>query len=280
MDSQLRNPAVALVTRTFQLLSAALLCSLLTGCFFLPGKFTSHLDIRRDGSYSFSYIGELVFVFPEEAGTGWTDTMARCVDDTAPRPCAADEVQAHRVHFEAGAIARKAQAAEFAAIFGYDPYDRAANEEIARRMTEYRGWNKVAYIGDGVFAVEYQISGIIDQDLVFPVLPHAQIAMPFINIRRTKGSSVEIAAPALATQQLRSALLGMTGIQDDADLPMMKRADGTFILTTDAELSDSNGKMKKHLSEHSIEWRIDGTTETLPKAQLVLDVSEPLKESK
>jgi hypothetical protein len=64
---------------------------LLTGCFFIPGKFVSNMDLRRDGGFTFAYKGEVVFQMPNEkmlgAGGGvasaelpktWNDKMAVC----------------------------------------------------------------------------------------------------------------------------------------------------------------------------------------------------------
>jgi hypothetical protein len=42
-------------------------CALLTGCFFSPGRFVSELDIRRDGRFTYSYVGEIIFLSPPQA---------------------------------------------------------------------------------------------------------------------------------------------------------------------------------------------------------------------
>jgi hypothetical protein len=39
---------------------------LLSSCFLAPGAFTSSLDLRRDGSFTFAYKGEVIFQSPDE----------------------------------------------------------------------------------------------------------------------------------------------------------------------------------------------------------------------
>ena len=52
----------AMITnRTFAgALSAAALLLLLAGCMVLPGRFASDLSLRRDGTFTFHYKGEIV----------------------------------------------------------------------------------------------------------------------------------------------------------------------------------------------------------------------------
>lgn len=256
---------------------ASLLCLLLSGCFVLPGKFVSHLDIRRDGSFTFNYTGELVFATREEGKRNWSDVMAYCSTDkdNGSLPCSENEIRKQRIHFEEGQVIKSAQAAQIAAVSGYNSYDRDANDEIARRMTGYQGWKEVVYVGDGVFDVYYQMSGNVDHDVVFPVLPQAQMVVPFITIRRSKnGNILEIDAPTLSTIVMRSLLYELTGAFDSDDFPLFERTEGTFVITTDADLTDTNGKTRKDSSGQAIEWHIDGALEKMPHTQLALDAPE------
>lgn len=45
--------------RYWALAAATLATLLLAGCLLLPGKFTSGIDLRKDGSFSFTYKGEI-----------------------------------------------------------------------------------------------------------------------------------------------------------------------------------------------------------------------------
>jgi hypothetical protein len=70
--------------KMLKLASAALLALSLTGCFLTPGKFASSIDLRRDGSFTVAYQGEVIFQPPDEMmgekkePKPWADTMAIC----------------------------------------------------------------------------------------------------------------------------------------------------------------------------------------------------------
>src|ERR1700754_248016 len=87
---------------------------LLTGCLWGPGKFTSDLTLKKDGSFILDYKGEIVLQLPPDAGEvdkPWTPSMAHCVVPGSPvaqssggvvvtssvkppaaRPCSKDEI--------------------------------------------------------------------------------------------------------------------------------------------------------------------------------------------
>ena len=76
--------------KLIRIVAAVMAPVLLSGCFFIPGKFTSNMDVRRDGSFTFAYNGELVFQIPDEKmmkgdsekeDKKWTDKMAVCWSD-------------------------------------------------------------------------------------------------------------------------------------------------------------------------------------------------------
>ncbi|MBK8273645.1 MAG: hypothetical protein IPK89_12435 [Sphingomonadales bacterium] len=55
----------------------------LTSCFLIPGAFTSNLDLRKDGNFTFAYQGEIIFQSPDEMMKDgktdvWTDDKANC----------------------------------------------------------------------------------------------------------------------------------------------------------------------------------------------------------
>lgn len=254
------------------------LCSLLTGCFFLPGNFTSRLDIRRDGTFDFEYVGEILAALPEEAGPKkWEPAMAHCYRDDSDdeRTCTPDEIMAQRERFETGENAREQQAADIAELVGYDSYDQASNDEFARKMMNFRGWDKVTYMGHGVFAVEYRLSGTLERELTFPALPQAQLVMPFLTIRRAKDRVVDVEAAGLSPHRLRRVMLralqGANGTSDRDDVPRFNRAKGSFTLTSDTDLTASNGEESVTGGRHTVVWTIDGNTQIVPQAQIVLD---------
>ncbi len=70
----------------FSRLCAVLLLPLmLSSCFLVPGAFTSALDLRKDGSFTFAYKGEVIFQSPDEmmksasdAPKTWNQAKAVC----------------------------------------------------------------------------------------------------------------------------------------------------------------------------------------------------------
>ncbi len=72
--------------------AALALPALLSGCFLTPGVFTSSMDLRRDGSFTFAYKGEMIFQSPNELVNGnktpkvWNDKGAKCFKDKDSEP--------------------------------------------------------------------------------------------------------------------------------------------------------------------------------------------------
>lgn len=262
---------------TARLLATFVICLALSGCFFLPGKFTAHLDLRRDGTFTYRYTGELLFAHPDmerfEEYRAPMETDNSCeLDDPdlaggASTACSTQN-EALRAAELAGLAARQAQAAEFASIAGYNPYDRAANEEIASHLTDYPGWKHAAYKGAGVFDVVYEILGTLDREMTFPILPQAQFSFPILTIRRTNGNRVEIEAPGMAPDRLRRQVIRISG--DDDGFPLFNRARGTFTITTDAEVTDTDGTLQSESGLRTIGWNVDGMLTQTPRLQVSL----------
>ena len=73
-------------TRRLFVTAAALL---LAGCLWGPGKFGSDLTLRKDGSFTLDYRGEIVLQLPPDfagAAVPWKDEMAHCVAETRTTP--------------------------------------------------------------------------------------------------------------------------------------------------------------------------------------------------
>jgi hypothetical protein len=62
---------------------------LLTGCFLTPGSFTSSLDLRKDGTFTYIYNGEMLMQSPDDVGGKnapkiWSEANAQCFKDGEP----------------------------------------------------------------------------------------------------------------------------------------------------------------------------------------------------
>jgi hypothetical protein len=213
---------------------AAGLAVLLTGCLLTPGKFTSSLDLRKGGTFTYKYDGEIhLLALSKLAQMGQAaenDEYVEepCYDDETfeERDCTADEMAEHRKAWDEGAAARKAKkeqdaAAMRAMLGGIDPADPAAAEELAARLRRQVGWNRVDYKGDGLFDVSFSLTGKLDHDFLFPTFEGFPMANFFVTASRRVGGAVRIDAPGFGPQAggnpFQSMMMaGMMGSAGDA----------------------------------------------------------------
>ncbi len=256
----------------------AALSLILSACYFIPGKYDATLDIRRDGTFTFRYVGELVFALPKNKTMEiWDENELRCFDEKAKegRICNAAEVKAKKQDFDARQKQQKEETDKLATIFGYNVSDEAANAKLADRMMQSRGWKSAVYKGSGIYEIDYQISGNLDRDMVFPVLPDTQASFPFIVIRPSSDGAVEVSAKGLSSGLFHELLIGQN--PKAADLELLRRTNGTFTITTDAEILSSNGGTAND-EKSTIRWvvvggELVGRPKESPRA--LLRVSQP-----
>ena len=168
---------------------------LLTGCLWGPGKFTSDLVLRKDGSFMLDYRGEIVLETADAmAKPPWQSSLAHCTsDDGKDRTCTAKEIADQRAEYE-----KKQKSDEEAAkAFGLPGADDESNRAFAAKLMKYAGWRSVTYAGKGVYDVDYHVEGRLTQDFVFPVMPDNNIVIPFIALRRRADGAVLVDAPGL-----------------------------------------------------------------------------------
>jgi hypothetical protein len=270
---------------------AALLCLLAGACFLLPGKFGSELSLRRDGSFAFSYTGDIHVLALTKMAQEELDEPAKfepqpCYDDDSghERDCSDDEVAAQRADWDTqqeAAKAKKKQDAEMLQkmLGGIDPSDPRAAEELAARMRKQAGWKSVQYLGDGKFAVDYAIAGRLDHDFSFPTVEKLPVVTPFVAIYRRSDGTVRVDAPAFAAVSNGGPFAGMAqamagGKDDDEDgkAAGVPQLDGTFAIVTDGEILANNtddgpqaGPTGKRLS-----WQVTPRTTSAPTALIRL----------
>jgi len=286
-----------------RLMMLAALSAILAGCLLLPGKFDSALDIRRDGTFHFHYAGEVVYLPLTEAarsqmkqghngaaGNGSGGDQAEVFTEqtcTKPgsgeaRPCTADELTAQRHAWDArkpDAGDRSANAA-MAMLGGLNPGDPNAATTFADGLRRQAGWRKVVSRGNGVFDVDYDISGRLDHDFTFPTLEHTPLMVPFLTVTRRADGSVRVEAPGFApglgNMGAMSAMLplGSGGTVGGAKagqsplkgLPIM---DGTFAVTTDGTILTNNtedGPVPAAAGSQRLSWKINAGHGAAPTA--------------
>lgn len=284
--------------KTLLRLTAILVLPLaLTSCFLVPGAFTSGLDLRKDGNFTFSYKGEIIFQTPDEIAKDskievWNDDKAVCtgpvpgakqtgddeVPEDEPRPCTKAEIAEKKKDWDAeqkaAAEKRVKDSQQFAALFGYSPMDDAANQKFAAQLMKYDGWKSVVYKGKGVFLVDYQITGKLGYDFIFPTFPQGDFIIPFVQLRKRDQGSVAVSAPALIGGGLRgmAAKMKALGAPDTNDVPQSTRTRGTLTVTTDGEILTNNTENgpASVANGRALNWSIDASSEKVPEALIRL----------
>lgn len=288
---------LAIDGRAVTLALTAGLCLVLAACMLSPGKFVSRLDLRKDGAFSFSYKGEVhVLALSKLAEMGRGNTAEepfapRCHQDagkpdeavaSAERKCTATEVAEQKKSWEEAQTAtrsrRERDAQSMKAMFGgIDPADPKAAEEFAERLRRQAGWRKVEYRGEGLFDVDFALSGRIGHDFTFPLIERFPAANPFVQAIKRADGTLRIDAPgfapAAAGEPYRGWMQAAMLSEGSRNQPRLPQADGTFTIVTDAEVlanntdqgpaGDSGGKR--------LEWTVNARSTAAPMALLRLD---------
>lgn len=219
---------MVLLSRAMSALAALLM---LPGCLVTPGTFTSTLDIRADRSFAFAYKGEILASDMDKAlGSGGEDDPLEGVAPPEGKDSAYSQAMLQNI-----AQGQSKAPAEPAFDKGSD--DAAQMQAMAAALTKEKGFRSVQYLGDHKFAIDYAISGRLDHAFLFPFNIDAQIVLPFVAVEMRGTDRVRVKAPGFANGFDKSqGPAGMGGGGDDA----AKALNGTFTLTTDAEIVSQN----------------------------------------
>jgi len=258
---------------------------LLAGCFLTPGKFTSELHLMNDGSFAYSYTGEVQMLALSKlaemgAKSDQQFTPEDCYDDNfQERECTPAEITAQKQAWQEGAAERlesQSREAEQMKMMlgGLDPSDPEAANEFAAKLQRQRGWKKVVHRGDGLFDVEFAISGTLSHDFVFPNVEGFPMNTAFVNVYLRDDGKVRVEAPGFATQASGNPMQGMMGmaalrsVADDEKLPQPVLPDGTFTIVTDGTILANNTDEGPQATAggQSLVWNIDARTEHGPTA--------------
>jgi hypothetical protein len=287
-----------------RLLIAAAALSL-GSCLWGPGRFTSDLTLKRDGSFILDYRGEIVLMLPPDEARveRWADDLAVCHSDgrseirgatmdvtleppdegdtqdseTEVRPCTPAEIAKLKAQHEkqqAEHAARKhKENEEMARLFGIPGFDEESSREFAAKLAKYEGWRSVAYRGDGVFDVVYHMEGRATQDFIFPTFPDNELIVPFVALRRRADGSVLVTAPAFS---------GGLGTRPGAEIaaiagagpgkPPPSHADGRFTIVTDGEIltNNSDDGPAAHPLGRQVHWDVSPSAKKVPEALIRL----------
>jgi len=273
---------------------AAALC--LSACIVSPGKFDSLFHLRKDGTFTFSYNGQIYLLalsrlaeMSAEADANEEFLESACYDDDfVERPCTEDETAEQREEWSQQAERRQQQAAREAEqmgqlLGGIDPSDPEAAEEIAARLRRQDGWTKVQYRGDGLFDVEFSIDSRLGHDFSFPTLERFPISNSFVVANRRKGDSVRVEAPGFAPMgsgnPFQSMMAGMattiaTAGETAEAPPSQPAVEGTFRIVTDGRIlannTDEGPSSGPAAGEQVLEWSVNARTQSVPMALIQL----------
>lgn len=236
------------------------LALLLTGCFLSPGKFESAMDIRKDGTFTYSYQGEIYLLalsqLADMADSAKSDefTAQSCWDeDFNDRECTAEEIAQQQSEWEANKENAAAEDERNSEAFkmlmgGVDPTDPKAAEEIARRLRRQEGWKRVDYMGNGLFSVDFTLTSKLGHDFTFPVFEGFPLSNGFVIANLRQGNIARIEAPGFSGQSMSGnpmsglmqvAALSGVDAKDDTK-PSVPELEGNFTVTTNAMILANN----------------------------------------
>lgn len=234
---------------------------LLIGCAFSPGKFTSTLTILADRSFTFSYQGEVIAV--DLAGE-----MAKGMGDAFKGMGKGDDKEKTTATLLRDAAWQEDEDADASddADAAKDEAEQAAEKEakfkaIAGALTKEAGYRSVAYKGDGVFVVDYQISGRLTHTFLWPYNIDAEVIFPFIVLELRGQDAVRVKAPAFGENDSPG---------EGKSSGAKAKLDGTFTLITDGELVSQNNEdgAKTEGSRRTVTWKASPLSKDAPMAVL------------
>ncbi|MFO1256573.1 MAG: hypothetical protein U1E37_13040 [Sphingomonadaceae bacterium] len=270
----------------------ALLLSLaLTACFVMPGKFVATLDLRKDGTFTYTYKGEMLvigltklaqIVMAPKKAAAFEASPCYKKDDVTERACTKDELAQQKTDWDAEQKAKAEKDAADLEVFkkmfgGIDPNDPKAAEELAARMRGQAGWKSVVYKGNGTYEVDVAISGRLDYDMSFPTIERMPGVTAFLVANRRANGEVRIDSPlmqaaALTTPMGNAAQTVMQSKMPGGNLPDFPMADGHFTLTTDAVILANNTEHGPKVvpGGKQLDWDISGHNPIAPYALIGL----------
>lgn len=306
-----------------KILAVAAAAALLTGCLLSPGKFTAEMTVLRGGGFSFAYKGDihllglsqLVAMGAALDDKGGEFTPEPCYGDPAEvdaavlktafaqeedgwaeealeRECTPAEIDTQKEAFEERRAAKKAEDAKNIEIFkallgGIDPTSPDAIDEFITRIKKQKGWREVVHKGDGLFTVDYAISGRIDQDYSFPTIEKVQGITPFIVATARSNNAVRIDAPAFAAGGQSSFMggnmgglmsilqaVGSSSNSEEAKIfAGLPKPDGTFTIRTDGDILTNNTEDGPIIAGalKVLEWKVNARRERAPEALISLN---------
>ena len=216
---------------------------LLMSCVLSPGKFVSSLDIRKDRSFTFSYVGDVILLDPANAFKS-----------------AAEEGLAEGLKGDGEGEEAEKPAAPPAPTVIDTPKHLAEAKAVAEALSKEVGYRSVEYLGNNKFRVDYQMTGRLDRSFIYPVNVDAKAIIPWIALEVRKDGTARVMALAFGNPDEGMGSTAKPGSKED-------EREGTFTLTTDAELVMHNNEEGKAPGPATkVVWKVTPATRAVPTA--------------
>lgn len=264
--------------RFLRLIGALAAPLLLTGCLLSPGKFGSTLDLKRDGSFTFTYVGEIVVTDMTPPPAEFSASPCFSEETGDERACTEAELAQQRKDFDEAQANGKGDAGMAASAMTGGMGNLDDDESIAEFVEQLRkqqGWNKVSYRGNRIIDVEYAITGTAAHGFSFPMVDGGNAIMPFITVIKRKDGSVKVSAPAYSGEPSggdMGALGAITSAGDAGGKPPQPKPQGIFTLTTDGRILTNNTEDGPAVSgtDSTLKWVVNARLKKGPEALIGL----------
>ena len=306
-----------------RIMAMAAAACMLTGCLLSPGKFAADMTVMRHGGFTFTYKGDIHLLglsqliamgaamddkgaefapspcygepaevdaavlktaLMQEEENGWAE-------EALERECTPAEIESQKQAWDDQRAAKKAEDAKNieiakALLGGIDPTSPDAIDEFIVRIKKQKGWRDVVHKGDGLFSVDYAVSGRLDQDYSFPTIERVQGISPFVVATARTNNAVRIDAPAFVGAGQSSFLGGNMGglmsifaaigassnSEEGKLLASLPKAEGSFTIRTDGEILTNNTEDGPSGSGalRVLEWKVNARRDRAPEALIML----------
>lgn len=257
---------------------ALALVASLSSCLLTPGKFTSNLDIRRDRSFTFTYVGEVIAppMTPGSSDSNDSDDSTTPPTESDGQPSSdfgGDAVMMKIAAKAKGGAKGNAATPDGALPAPETPADAKKMEALADALSHEYGYRSVKYLGNYRFAIDYAITGKLDHSFLFPFNVDGEVIIPFVVIELRGKDKIRLKAPGYArNENSGGGAMGGMGAMGGGS-PASKEAenalDGVFTLTTDATIisqNQENGAETLPDGRKRITWRATPATKDAPLA--------------
>lgn len=258
--------------KMMRLIAALAAPLLLTACLLSPGKFTSTLDLQRNGTFTFTYVGEIVVTDTSSPPAEFS--ASPCYDDTTSdeRECTEAELAQQRKDFDDAQAANKDDTGMAGKAMGNFGSDESI-AELVDQLKKQDGWKSVTYRGNRIIDVEYSVSGTMSHGFSFPMVEGGAGVMPFVTLTKRKDGSIKVVAPAYSSGGAGGEMASLGAMAGaGANKAEQPKPEGTFTISTDGRILTNNTEDGPTTSagRSVLKWMVNPRQDKAPEALISL----------